>query len=104
MDVWRNRDAVHDIVRFLRTDFNSRPARPERRSTRAAYPAGLSEREVEVMRLLGLGRTNQQIADELFISLNTISYHLRNIFAKTGASNRTAAAAFGFQGGLALRE
>lgn len=106
MDVWRNRAAVHEIVRFLEIGQRVAPtaAPPRNRSGRSAsYPAGLSEREVEVMRLLALGQTNRQIADELFISLNTVSHHLRNIFAKTGASNRTQAAAFAFQAGLTTR-
>lgn len=101
MDVWRNRAAVDEIVRFLQSGESPperrRPARPRKSNN----PGGLSEREVEVVRLLASGRTNRQIADELFISLNTVSHHLRNIFAKTGASNRTEAAAFAFEAGLA---
>lgn len=105
MDVWRNRAAVNEAVHFLEIGqrFDPVPARPRNRLSRATYPAGLSEREVEIMRLLAVGRTNRQIADELFISLNTVSHHLRNIFAKTRASNRTEAAAFAFQTGLATR-
>jgi DNA-binding CsgD family transcriptional regulator/pimeloyl-ACP methyl ester carboxylesterase len=105
MDVWRNRAAVREIARFLLAAPGPDPAqrRSPRRSPRAAYPAGLSEREAEVIRLLAMGRTSRQIADDLFISLNTVSYHLRNIFAKTGASNRTEAAAFAFAAGIASR-
>jgi hypothetical protein len=43
----------------------------------------------------------RESADELFISLNTVSHHLRNIFAKTGAHNRTEAASFAHQHGFA---
>jgi DNA-binding NarL/FixJ family response regulator len=64
------------------------------------HPSGLSEREAEVLRLLAAGKSNQHIADELFISLNTVSHHLRNIFAKTGANNRTEAASFAHQHGF----
>lgn len=104
MDVWRNRAAVEEIVRFVHTAGPSGdPPRPARlRANRSPHPAGLSDREAEVIRLLAVGRTNRQIADELFISLNTVSHHLRNIFAKTGASNRTEAAAFAFETGLAV--
>lgn len=103
MDVWRNRAAVEEVVRFVRTGepSDTRSPRPRHKADRSAYPASLSEREAEVIHLLALGRTNRQIADELFISLNTVSHHLRNIFSKTGASNRTEAAAFAFESGLA---
>jgi NarL family two-component system response regulator LiaR len=64
------------------------------------HSTGLSEREIDVLRLIAAGKTNQQIADELFISLNTVSHHLRNIFGKTGTANRTEAASFAYQQGL----
>jgi DNA-binding CsgD family transcriptional regulator/pimeloyl-ACP methyl ester carboxylesterase len=54
----------------------------------------LSPREVEVLRLLVAGKSNQQIADELVISLNTVLRHVSTIFAKTGAANRTEAAGY----------
>lgn len=104
MDVWRNREAVEEIVRFVETGDPAGTTAPprRRRKSRSAHPGGLSERETEVIRLLALGRTDRQIADELFISLNTVSHHLRNIFAKTRASNRTEAAAFALEAGLAV--
>jgi DNA-binding CsgD family transcriptional regulator len=58
------------------------------------YPAGLSAREVEVLRLLAVGETNRQIADALFLSEHTVRVHVRNILTKTNTENRTAAAAF----------
>jgi DNA-binding CsgD family transcriptional regulator/pimeloyl-ACP methyl ester carboxylesterase len=105
IDVWRDRDAVQHIARFLAYGFGieSEVVRAQRkaRKSRDDLPAGLSEREAEVLRLLAAGKANQQIADELFISLNTVSHHLRNIFAKTGAGNRTEAASFAHHHGLA---
>jgi DNA-binding NarL/FixJ family response regulator len=61
---------------------------------------GLSEREIEVLRLLAAGRSNQQIADELVISLNTVRRHVSNIFDKAGVANRVEAAAYARDHGL----
>jgi DNA-binding NarL/FixJ family response regulator len=55
---------------------------------------GLSEREVQVLRLIATGRSNQQIADVLVISPSTVLHHVTNILTKTGCSNRTEAAAY----------
>lgn len=60
----------------------------------------LSAREVEVLRLITAGKSNQQIAGDLAISLNTVLRHVSNILAKTGAANRTEAAAFAHRHGL----
>jgi pimeloyl-ACP methyl ester carboxylesterase/DNA-binding CsgD family transcriptional regulator len=64
-------------------------------------PALLTDREVEVLRLLAAGKSNQQIADDLVISLNTVRRHVSNIFDKTGAANRAQAAVYARDHGLA---
>ena len=64
-------------------------------------PAGLTGREVQVLRLIAAGKTNQGIAEELVISLNTVPRHVSNIFNKTGAANRVEAAVFAIRHGLA---
>jgi DNA-binding NarL/FixJ family response regulator len=74
------------------------PAAPPRKET---YPARLSEREVEVLRLVAKGRSNQQIADEYVLSVKTVARHMSNIFAKVGVENRSGATAFAFEHGLA---
>jgi DNA-binding CsgD family transcriptional regulator len=60
-------------------------------------PGGLTEREIEVLRLVAAGRTNPQIAATLVLSEKTVARHLSNIFTKLEVSSRTAAAAFAFE-------
>jgi len=66
----------------------------------SASPDSLSQRELDVLRLLTQGKSNQQIAEELFISLNTVRRHVSNIFDKTNLSNRAQAAVYAQQHGL----
>jgi DNA-binding CsgD family transcriptional regulator len=61
---------------------------------------GLSRRELEVLRLVAAGKSNQAIAAELTISDRTVERHLSNIFAKLGVGSRTAAAAYAFAHGM----
>jgi len=65
-----------------------------------AWPAGLTGREVEVLRLIAAGHSNRAIAQALFISPNTVLHHVSNIFAKTGVANRAEAAAYATRQGL----
>jgi DNA-binding CsgD family transcriptional regulator len=68
--------------------------RPMKPSVPPARPAGLSAREVEVLRLVANGMTNAQVAKELFISPNTVNRHLNSIYGKLGVSSRVAATRF----------
>jgi len=61
---------------------------------------GLTDREVEVLRLIGAGLGNREIGTRLFITENTAANHVRSILAKTGASNRTQAARYATEHGL----
>ena len=64
-----------------------------RRATVASDPvAGLSPRQREVLELLALGMDNDQIASRLFISRNTVKFHVRTIYERLGVHNRVAAA------------
>jgi predicted ATPase/DNA-binding CsgD family transcriptional regulator len=58
------------------------------------FPDDLTAREVEVLRLLAIGRTNKDVSLVLAISLNTVATHVRNILNKTQCANRTEAAAY----------
>ena len=55
---------------------------------------GLTAREVEVLRHLAGGRTNDEIAEELFVSVRTVERHVANIYAKIGARGRANATAY----------
>jgi DNA-binding CsgD family transcriptional regulator len=69
--------------------------------TAASASDDLTPREVEVLRLIAIGRSNADIATALAISLNTVATHVRSILAKTGCANRTEAAAYAMRHGLA---
>ncbi|WP_246631481.1 helix-turn-helix transcriptional regulator [Pseudonocardia nigra] len=63
-----------------------------RLAARSLDPAGLTRREREVLRLLAGGRTNRQIAQELFLSTRTVDMHVRNLLGKLGCSSRVVGA------------
>ena len=67
---------------------------------KASAPFGLTDREVEVLRLVASGRSNKQVAQELYISPKTASVHVSNILAKLGVTGRGEAAALAHQHGL----
>ncbi len=61
----------------------------------------LTEREMEVLQLIAQGKSNQEVADELFIGIKTVKYHLTNLFGKLGVEDRTQAAIYAHRHGLA---
>ncbi|WP_338414202.1 AAA family ATPase [uncultured Sphaerotilus sp.] len=69
-------------------------------ATRPRHPCGLTDREVEVLRLIAIGRNNREVAQVLSISPNTVANHMRSILEKTYCANRTEAAAFAAREGL----
>jgi DNA-binding NarL/FixJ family response regulator len=77
------------------------PRRPAQRHAFAGQV--LTEREIQVIRLVARGYSNQEIAEELFLSLETVRTYLRRMFAKLGVNNRTHLAVLAHQAGL-LRE
>ncbi len=64
---------------------------PFQRDSRRVQQLELSKRELEVLELLAQGYSNQEIADRLFVSLNTVKTHTSNLFGKLGVSRRTQA-------------
>ena len=127
MAVWRSLDAPYEAARArlqlgralraladeesaageiaaARDEFGKLGAVPaEREAARllgATHPAGLTDREVEVLRLVARGSSNPDIAATLVLSEKTVARHLSNIFTKLDVGSRTAAAAFAFDNGL----
>ncbi len=97
--------ATAELAAALRT-FRELGAVPAERETAALldptpdHPAGLTEREVEVLRLVARGTSNTEIAAALVISEKTVARHLSNIFIKLDVGSRTAAAAYAFENRL----
>jgi DNA-binding NarL/FixJ family response regulator len=67
------------------------------RSTRRAMVAGLSEREVEVLRLLARGHSKKQMSELLTISQKTVDHHIQHIYNKIDVSTRAAATLFAME-------
>lgn len=103
LGLWRDEFAVDQIVAFLEGRWSGAeedaPLRPPERR-RLGSLAMLTTREREVLALVARGATNNQISQDLVISLNTVSHHLKSILTKTGARNRTEAAALAHRSGL----
>jgi DNA-binding CsgD family transcriptional regulator len=83
------------------TELGAQPclARIAESTNRPARPSSgpLSEREIQVLRLLASGKTNRDIGEELFISEKTVARHVSNIFDKLGVSSRAGATAWAYQ-------
>ena len=73
---------------------------PPTARSRSAAPHGLTERELEVLRLLAAGESNRAIAERLFISPTTVARHVANIFTKLGVDSRAKATAHAHRHGL----
>lgn len=87
-----------------RSTFARLGAEPDRRAIDAALgettPSPLSDREVEVVRLLARGLTNKEMAAELHLSEHTVARHLANIYTKLGVNSRAAATAYAYEHAL----
>jgi NarL family two-component system response regulator LiaR len=93
-DIHRGESSLHPTVaRKLIRELNQPPDLP---------PTGepLTQRELDVLRLVAQGLTNQGIAEELFISEGTVRFHVSNILGKLHLANRTQAALYALQEGL----
>jgi len=94
-DVYQNKPALQPaIARKLMRDIQGETALSQ-------TEGALTEREIEILQMVAQGRTNQQIADELFLSERTVRTHITNILAKLRLENRTQAALYALREGIA---
>ena len=75
----------------------TRPSIGSPSSKAPSYPAGLTTREVEVLRLVAQGLSNAEIAEQLIISLLTVKAHMRSLYNKLGISSRSAATRYAIE-------
>jgi predicted ATPase/DNA-binding CsgD family transcriptional regulator len=76
------------------------PATTPETDSPKTYPAGLSAREIEILRLVAGGLTNVEVAEKLFLSSRTVDWHLSSVYRKLGLHSRTEAARFASDHGL----
>jgi DNA-binding CsgD family transcriptional regulator len=90
-------EQVVTLTARLMRDLSPSNSAPTRRRT---YPAGLTEREVEVLRLAATGLTTAEVAERLYLSPRTVESHLQRIYAKLAVPSRGAAIRFAVEHGL----
>jgi DNA-binding CsgD family transcriptional regulator len=76
---------------YIHQEVPTPPASPFTLNEKALNKSGLSKRELEVLQLIADGHSNQEIADRLFVSLNTVKTHSSNVFLKLDVKRRTQA-------------
>ncbi len=72
-----------------------------RQPKQSAAHEELTEREMEVLKCIAKGKSNQEVADELFIGIKTVKSHMTNVLSKLGVEDRTQAAIYAYKHGLA---
>jgi DNA-binding CsgD family transcriptional regulator len=92
--------SIEDLARRARIDLSAPTAPVEQQEPAATRPFGLTDRELDVLRLLGQGKTNPEIAAALFISPRTAGVHVIRILRKLGATTRVQAATVADRAGL----
>jgi DNA-binding NarL/FixJ family response regulator len=89
-----------DAFQALIEELGGVSQRSRQRVRQQEWPAGLTDREVEVLRLVAKGLNRREAAKALFVSEGTIRSHLEHIYGKIGISNRSAATLFSMEHGL----
>jgi DNA-binding NarL/FixJ family response regulator len=92
--------AIGDLARRARIDLDAAAEPVQRDQPSVARAFGLTDRELDVLQLLGRGKTNPEIAAALFISPRTAGVHVTHILRKLGATTRVQAATIADRAGL----
>ena len=95
-----SRDLAATLRQMLEENVYMTIGLPEPGKTAGADAAGLTEREVEILNLIAQGHSNGHVAQELFVTEQTVKFHLTNIYRKLKVSNRTEAARAAYRLGL----
>ena len=90
----RENDELFSVLTRSRMAITVAKQAPSPSAGFAGYASGLTGRERDVLRLVALGKSNPEIAQELYISINTVTRHVTNIFLKTNTKNRVEAAVY----------
>ncbi len=94
-DIYKNKPVLQpEVAKRLMLDIRSQ-------DDQTSQDKALTVREIEILEQVALGKTNQEIADVLFVSERTVRTHITNILAKLGLSNRTQAALYALREGIA---
>ncbi|HXY16685.1 MAG TPA: response regulator transcription factor [Gaiellaceae bacterium] len=100
--------AVRDLAPAIREAFQCTAylafGLPSLNHESVAHDAGLTERELEIVRAVARGSSNREIAQELWITEQTVKYHLTRIYRKLGVGNRTEAAKWAHEAGIQTNE
>jgi len=91
---------LYAVVEAAAEPATQRPVAPSDASPRTTYPAGLTAREVDVLRLVAIGLSDAETAERLFLSVRTVNAHLRSVYRKLGIRSRAAAGRFAEENGL----
>ncbi|WP_166138625.1 helix-turn-helix transcriptional regulator [Nocardioides ochotonae] len=95
--------AVHEGHTVVASDTSHQGSRHPRRSTWPGEHQGLSPREAEIIACISRGMSNQEIADQSFLSINTVKTHIRSAYRKIGVERRSQAVLWGVAHGLGDR-
>jgi DNA-binding NarL/FixJ family response regulator len=94
------REIVRGTIFHCLADPTVRTGRIAQESETAHAALGLTQRELELLRLVASGATNSRLARQLFVTEQTVKFHLSNIYRKLGVANRTQASRFAYAHGL----